>query len=132
MEKAVNARYYQPQVWDWWELPGWVHNADWPMTRLIGNWIPLVPDDMDRTTNSTWVNNGWVDKATGKSTEFGFGSPHTGIVNAVFGDGSVRPLSMSLNPCGSAGWAQTNNATPCILYNLGGRADGRVIGDLDQ
>jgi prepilin-type N-terminal cleavage/methylation domain-containing protein/prepilin-type processing-associated H-X9-DG protein len=127
MEKAVNAQYYQPQVWDWWELPGWAHNADWPMTRLIGNWIPMVPDNLDRRQNSTWVNNGWVDKNTGKSTEFGFGSAHTGVVNAVFGDGSVRPLSMDMNACGSLSYSDST----CILYHLGGRADGWVIPSLD-
>jgi hypothetical protein len=126
MEKAVNAMFYQPQVWDWWELPGWAHNADWPMGRLIGNWIPLLPDGQDRRTIPGYPS-GWYDPNTGHSTEFGFGSAHTGIVNALFGDGSVRPLAMSLNDCGSSGWSDST----CVLYHLGGRADGWVVGNID-
>ena len=50
MEKSVNSHYYRPENWDWWELPGWAHNADWPNMRLIGNWMPLVNDSQDRAS----------------------------------------------------------------------------------
>jgi prepilin-type N-terminal cleavage/methylation domain-containing protein/prepilin-type processing-associated H-X9-DG protein len=122
MEKSVNAQYYQPGNWDWWELPGWAHNADWPTTRLIGNWMPLVPDNAQRLD---WWYTGTVGAS--KTMEFGFGSAHTGGVNALFGDGSVRMLSFSLNACGSASWSDST----CVLYHLGGRADGWTIPSLD-
>jgi prepilin-type N-terminal cleavage/methylation domain-containing protein len=118
MEKAVSVRQYQPTAtpdWDWWEIPGWAHNSDWPNMRLAGNWIPLLADT-DRNRIS-WAT------ANGKYWEPGFGSAHTGVVMAVFGDGSVRPVSMSVNSCGSATWSDAS----CVLYHLGGRADGWTI-----
>src|SRR5262249_11339839 len=66
MEKAVWAQAYQPAGpgagnnwnWDWWELPGWTHDADWPNMRLAGNWIPLLPDNQDRrNTSVSWEFN---------------------------------------------------------------------------
>jgi len=123
MEKSVNAQYYHPEVWDWWELPGWAHNADWPMMRLIGNWMPLVGDS-DRRLDWWYVGG---TPGVGKTAEYGFGSAHTGVVNALFGDGSVRPLSYSLNACGSSSWSDST----CVLYHLGGRSDGWVIPNLD-
>jgi prepilin-type N-terminal cleavage/methylation domain-containing protein len=117
MEKAVRARHYQPQVspnWSWWELPGWAHNSDWPNMRLIGNWINLLPDTQDRAA----AGYSWMGDA-----DFGFGSAHTGVVNALFGDGSVHSLPMSLNACGNSGWSDSS----CVLYHLGGRADGWIV-----
>ncbi len=124
MEKAVYFKNYQPNVWDWWELPGWAHNADWPMMRLIGNWIPLLPD--------TQIRPDWMCQSAGFSNcsapgarpaDFGFGSAHTGVVNALFGDGSVHSLSVSMNSGGNSGWSDIT----CVLYHLGGRADGWTV-----
>jgi prepilin-type N-terminal cleavage/methylation domain-containing protein len=118
MEKAVSARQYQPTAspdWDWWEVPGWAHNSDWPNMRLAGNWIPLLPDN--DTVRVSWAT------ANGKMWEPGFGSAHSNVVLAVFGDGSVRGIQMSINNCGNAGWSDTS----CVFYHLGGRADGWVI-----
>jgi prepilin-type N-terminal cleavage/methylation domain-containing protein/prepilin-type processing-associated H-X9-DG protein len=118
MEKAVASRQYQPEVspnWDWWELSGWAFPADWPNMRLIGNWIPLLPDNAARLS--------WEIQSDGRAVDFGFGSPHTGVVNALFGDGSVHSLSVNLNSCGNSGWSDST----CILYHLGGRNDGWVI-----
>jgi prepilin-type N-terminal cleavage/methylation domain-containing protein len=118
MEKAVSARQYQPTAspnWDWWELPGWAHNADWPNMRIAGNWVPLLADnDPNRISWAT---------ANGKFWEPGFGSAHTGVVNAVFGDGSVRGIRFSTNNCGNMGWSDNS----CILYHLGRRDDGFTI-----
>jgi prepilin-type N-terminal cleavage/methylation domain-containing protein len=118
MEKAVSIRQYQPTAtpnWDWWEEPGWAHNSDWPNMRLAGNWIPLLADtDPNRISWAT---------ANGKFWEPGFGSAHTGVVMAVFGDGAVHAVRMSINACGSASW----NDASCVLYHLGGRSDGWVI-----
>ena len=117
MEKSVMAKFWQPGNWDWWELPGWAHNADWPNMRLIGNWLPLLPDTQDRPK--------WMYDSSGvnRPAEFGFGSAHTGVVNALFGDGSVRALNMNLNACGSSSWSDGS----CVLYHLGGRADGWIV-----
>jgi prepilin-type processing-associated H-X9-DG protein len=114
MEKSLMANNSQPGNWDWWELPGWAHNSDWPNMRLIGNWLPLLADTDPRPQ---WM----YDSAggVGRPAEFGFGSAHTGVVNALFGDGSVRSLNRSLNACGNSGWSDST----CVLYHLGGRAD---------
>jgi prepilin-type N-terminal cleavage/methylation domain-containing protein len=122
MEKAVMAQFSQPYVWCWWELPGWSHNADWPNMRLVGNWLPMFGDT---ETRLSWQYIQAPDGTT-RPQEFGFGSPHTGIVNTLFGDGSVRTLTTSLNNCGNGSQTAAQNA-PCILYNLGGRADGQVV-----
>jgi prepilin-type N-terminal cleavage/methylation domain-containing protein len=125
MEKSVMHRFYQPAQggnWDWWELPGWAHNADWPNMRLIGNWLPLLPDGQDRPK--------WMYESAGnigRPAEFSFGSAHPGVVNAVFGDGAVHSLDMSLNACGSLSWSDGT----CILYHLGNRADGVVVDESD-
>jgi prepilin-type N-terminal cleavage/methylation domain-containing protein/prepilin-type processing-associated H-X9-DG protein len=118
MEKSMMGKYNQPGNWDWWELPGWAFDADWPNMRLIGNWLPLLPDNVDRPQ---WMYSSAGN--IGRPAEFGFGSPHPGVVNAVFGDGSVRPLSMTLSAAGNQSWSDAS----CILYHLGGRDDGWVV-----
>src|SRR5262249_27894355 len=81
-EKAVASRQYQPKIWDWWELPGWAHGADWPNMRLAGHWIPPMPD-------TQWPRIDWTNNANGPDWywEPGFGSAHPGVFNALFGDG---------------------------------------------
>ena len=118
MEKSVNSKFSRPENWDWWELPGWAHGADWPNMRLIGNWMPLVQDNQQRLD---WWYLGTIGNS--KTMEFGFGSAHASIVNALMGDGSVRGIKMSSNACGSASWSDSS----CVLYHLGGRADGWVV-----
>lgn len=118
MEKAVSARQYQPTAspnWDWWDVPGWAHNSDWPNMRIIGNWVPLLADS--NPNRISWAT------ANGKFWEPGFGSAHEGVVLAVFGDGSVRGIRLSINNSGNAGWSDANS----ILYHLGGRSDGWVV-----
>jgi len=112
MEKAVNAKYAKPDNWDWWDLPGWAHNSDWPNMRLIGNWMPLVNDSERRLD---WWYQGTVGAS--KTAEFGFGSAHPGVTMAVMGDGSVRGVKNSLNACGWVTWSET--AASCTGWATG-------------
>jgi len=117
-EKAVSSRQYSAKVWDWWDLPGWAHNSDWPNMRLAGNWIPVMPD-------SQYPRIDWTNNANGSNWfwEPGFGSAHTGIFNAVMGDGSVRSMKMSIGTSGNKGG---NDATS-VLWRLGHRSDGSTV-----
>ncbi|HEY2787403.1 MAG TPA: DUF1559 domain-containing protein [Fimbriiglobus sp.] len=115
-EKAVAAQQYSPKVWDWWELPGWAHGADWPNMRLAGNWIPPQPDNLTARVS-------WMQQSDGRYCEFGFGSAHSGVFMAVFGDGSVKSLSNNIGNSGNSGYSDNTS----ILYRLGKRNDGQVI-----
>jgi len=121
MEKAVSARQYTPTVspWDWWDIPGWAHNSDWPNMRLAGNWIaPLADNDPNRISWAT---------ANGKFWEPGFGSAHTGVMNAVFGDGSVKSIRLSVGNSGNLGYSDNTS----VLYRLCRRDDGAVLNPSD-
>jgi len=129
MEKSVNAKC-QTTVdvggsWTWWELNGWAHNADWPNMRLIGNWMPLVNDTTDRATVGLgwWYNSAGSTPSNCPSAEFGFGSAHTGIVMAVFGDGSVHAVKTTAGSSGNMGYSDNTS----VLYRLGRRDDGATI-----
>jgi len=117
-EKAVGARQYQPQVWDWWELPGWAHGADWPNMRLAGNWIPVQPDNL--FPRVSWME---TSAGSGRYNEFGFGSAHTGVFNCLFGDGSVKSVSVSIGNSGNSGYSDATS----VFYYLAKRNDGQVI-----
>jgi prepilin-type N-terminal cleavage/methylation domain-containing protein len=119
-EKAVAAKQYQAKVWDWWDVPGWAHNADWPNMRLAGNWLPVMPDN--QTTRISWTDNA-NGRGAGWYWEPGFGSAHSGIFNAVFGDGSVRGLRMSIGTSGNKDYSDNTS----VLYRLGRRDDGATV-----
>jgi prepilin-type N-terminal cleavage/methylation domain-containing protein len=119
-EKSVSSRYYTASPdgnWDWWELPGWAHDADWPNMRLMGNWLPLLRDSAARPA--------WMMQWDNRPAEFSFGSNHTAGINALLGDGSVRVLSYGLDAGGSRYYDQQSY----VLYHLAGRADGQVLTD---
>ncbi|MFO0810513.1 MAG: DUF1559 domain-containing protein [Gemmataceae bacterium] len=116
MEKAVATIHYQPTVdpWDWWDMPGWTHNADWPNMRLVGQWLATLGDSDKRPD---WYSN--TDQSgpvQPRYQEFGFGSPHTGKMNAVMGDGSVR--SFRIGPV---------NEQYGVIWKLGNREDGSSV-----
>jgi len=134
MEKAVWSGNESPQFWDWYELPGWIWAADWPNMRLAGNGIPLFADNQQRPdwmycSNGFNGPNGGCTAGWGTGTprpaDFGFGSAHTGVVNALFGDGSVHSLSMGLNANGGFSWGPVQ--TSWVFWLLAGRADGQVV-----
>jgi prepilin-type processing-associated H-X9-DG protein len=117
MEKAVNASFYfevPNRGSDWWDA-GAFHSADFTTMRLCsiespGAWyggdpIPLLADNAER--NPAWV------QSTRRTRELGFGSAHPGVVNACWGDGSVRSINFE--------------ADPLIVDSLGRRSDGRVV-----
>jgi prepilin-type processing-associated H-X9-DG protein len=136
MEKAVWSGNEKPQDWDWWDLPGWAHSSDWPNCRLIGHGIPLYSDATTRPdwmynsagyfrdSSGNWQAQPWVSLPA-RPADFGFGSAHTGVVNALFGDGSVHPLSMNLDADGGFTWGA--DQPNWILFNLGTRANGEVV-----
>jgi prepilin-type N-terminal cleavage/methylation domain-containing protein len=105
-------------AWAWWDLPGWAHGADWPNMRLVGNWMSPVADNAKRLD---WWYQGTVGQCP--TAEFGFGSAHSGVFMAVFGDGSVKSLSLNIGNSGNSGYSDNTS----ILYRLGKRNDGAVI-----
>ena len=119
-EKAVNALHYSytraGRYDDWWDT-GQYHTADYATMRhfSVGSGSAWFGSE-----NFTFINDaeqrpdGWIDGATGRTRELGFGSAHSGITIAVMGDGSTRSIS--------------NDADVIALIRLGNRADGEVVG----
>jgi prepilin-type N-terminal cleavage/methylation domain-containing protein len=119
-EKGVGSRQYQPRVdpWDWWELEGWAHGADWPTMRLAGNWIPVQDDNL-------FPRLSWTETPVGSGiyAEYGFGSAHTGIFNCLFGDGSVKSVTNTIGNSGNLGYSDNTS----VFYRLAKRNDGQVV-----
>ena len=68
--------------------------------------VPMYSDNEERPNDQYLLSNG-------QYKEHGFGSAHPGVVNFVFGDGSVAALSKT---------ADLN-----MMNNLGKRADGELV-----
>ncbi len=124
MEKAVPIEHWtvnsagNANEW-WWELMGYYHGADWPTMRMVAPAddgtvgspeVGLLSDSADRPS---WP----YTNSTGAQAEFGFGSAHTSVINGVFGDGSTRTISMTIDLI--------------LLDQLGKRADGTIISSED-
>jgi prepilin-type N-terminal cleavage/methylation domain-containing protein len=131
MEKAVWNQFYQPvgdggNLWDWTEIPGWIFSFDWPNMRMVP---PIVgPDAADVTGVKTAprsdgdtqarIDMGLNDSSygplpSGNYADIGVGSPHTGVMNAVFGDASVHALPLTIDRQ--------------VLFELGCRDDGLTV-----
>lgn len=67
-----------------------------------GEWMGIYGGGATADKAKTWVG--------------GFGSPHPGITNFLFADGSVRAVWFDIDPT--------------VLENLGNRSDGAMMGDL--
>jgi prepilin-type N-terminal cleavage/methylation domain-containing protein len=110
MEKAVPGDQYTVDSsinWDWWDLMGYFHNADWGAMRTTGE--ALVGDGSRRPSwqedQAAWNN--------GRMPQYQFGGPHPGATNAVLGDGSTHSVK--------------NTVDLLTLNILGKRDSGRVL-----
>jgi prepilin-type N-terminal cleavage/methylation domain-containing protein len=136
MEKAIWIGKYSPsgatsaEMWNkyWNDIPGWAHNAHqttmrsapgdgglaFPSNGPVNGGTPgrgsapTPVGDSEPTIDGTPRNEDYVDQ--------GFGSAHSGIMYACFGDGSVRSLSFDID-----------SAMGGALFRLGCRDDGLVI-----
>ena len=89
----------------YWENQGMIHNG-WPTMRapyLAAD--GFIPDSQEAGSLE--------DSGTNYRADLGFGSPHSGTVNVVLGDGSTHSISQDL---------QID-----LIYQLGHRSDGTVI-----
>lgn len=107
-EKSVQSDFYtipDASPWPYWEVYGYYTGADWPHMRMFnfernGEIVPVQSDFATRGNPGT------------QSVELGFGSAHPGIMNSLFGDGSVRSINYS--------------ADQQVLDQIGKRGDGSV------
>ena len=123
MEKGVSAENWSIPAEggpyggpDWWDMKGYYAGADWANMRTVyapgvggtETWGP-VNDSVPRPVSPLQGYEGNSERPS----EYSFGSAHPATFNAVFGDGSTRPISyeVDLN----------------LLNNLGKRSDGTVI-----
>jgi prepilin-type N-terminal cleavage/methylation domain-containing protein len=115
-EEGVWNKFYQWQGTTadqgYWQEPGWPHGAHWDTYRCIRGgsmfFSPLAPDYLNRSPLGA------------RQPESGFGSAHVNIINALFADGSVHPLSMSIDV--NIGWGDYSKSG--VWYRLWVRDDG--------
>ena len=90
MEKAVSAKHYSFVVsgpWDWWELMGQFYPGDWATVRIAA--VPILGDGEAREDDDPTDDE--------RPVEFGFGSPHPGVANAVLTDASTRSVRATID-----------------------------------
>jgi prepilin-type N-terminal cleavage/methylation domain-containing protein len=135
-EESVSSKYYEWQgpssAYAYWQEPGWPHGAHIETLRFISAPIPkpvgpstarLLADSEDRrdpNTRKVLTTRGPEEMSSW--AEAGFGSAHNGIINAVLGDGSVRPISMNVD-----GTDSSFGQTPGVWWRLWVRDDGLQI-----
>ena len=113
-EKAVAAGNYtipNNNPFQFWEIRGYYSAADWPTMRIFGartqtnspfETVPPLGDTDQRPSDFNMSGSLKVEK--------GFGSAHSGVFIAVFGDASTRSLAFDTDLI--------------LLDRLGKRADG--------
>ena len=138
IEKAVWAKFYQSDISDWSDIDyaGWPDCYDWPTMRAVV--LPSnsslkglnavyyhqnVPADLGKLTpldDTDDASRTAIQQATtayalpdGNCAENATGGPHSGMMNSVFGDGSVHSLRTSID--------QT------VLFELTVRDDGQPV-----
>lgn len=141
MEKAVWVPNYNPPGdWEesWNEMPGWAHNAHQTTMRSVagdgglafggtanawaqGRGFGPVPLSDDATSIQNEIDTAPQPRKLAGSEEEGyvdqgFGSAHSGGMNAVFADGSVRTVSLDVD-------AKVGG----VLFRLGCRDDGLIV-----
>jgi type II secretory pathway pseudopilin PulG len=117
-EEGVWSKFY---TWEgttadegFWQEPGWAHGAHWDTFRCIRGstaYSPLAPDYVSRTPIGV------------RQFESGFGSAHMNIINAMFSDGSVRPMSMGIDV--KISWGDYSKSG--VWYRLWVRDDGLTV-----
>ncbi len=108
-EKAVESRYYavtNANPWPFWEVYGYYTGADWPIMRMF------APRPSGTPKREIPVLGDADKRSTADRQEFGFGSAHSGVICAVFGDVSVRTLAQ--------------DSDLITLDQIGKRADGTI------
>lgn len=106
-EKSVQATRYTIPVgtWDWWDMPGYHHSADWPTMRGF---------HASATGRFIWRDNMPANERRGgaDNNEMSFGSAHPGTLVVALGDGSCQTVAFS--------------ADGDTLDQIGRRADGSI------
>jgi prepilin-type processing-associated H-X9-DG protein len=138
MEKAVWSQFYQTDGSgaEWWDEAGWprpafmfpsVRSLDWPLFADGDQNITSVNYPAGNTTYQSSFRTSSALPASGTmANEQGFGSAHTGIMNALFADGSVHSISLTIDGgITSLNWS--NLAGLGVLARLGIRDDGQTI-----
>ena len=104
MEKAAYAPVYQPDPNEgqgsFWDIVngGWTVPSYTPTMRFVDDYgdVQLLADSEKYPLEIGQSSNGW-NNSDGTVQEWGFGSAHSSIVNSVWADGSVRPISLRLS-----------------------------------
>jgi prepilin-type processing-associated H-X9-DG protein len=128
---VVGEKWLRPDRYlsnDWMDNEGWCSGWDPDTTRMT--WIPIRRDHNGPNFNyvqeppapqpppplgTQWGYGGRPRNGDEWRQGFGFGGAHSGGMNALYGDGSVRNTSYQIN-----GW---------LFWRLGGRSDGGVVPD---
>ncbi len=90
------------------------------MNRIVRYDVPVMADSASRNEPPFTTPLNWYDSASGKCQEWGFGSAHQNVMMSVFGDGSVHPISLSVDVDHSL----TDHG---VLWKLGVRDDGMTV-----
>jgi prepilin-type N-terminal cleavage/methylation domain-containing protein len=142
MEKAAYAPFYQPDPArssycdiDTVNGGGWTIPSTGPTMRLIDDNgdVLLLPDTQKYPPEFGQTSHAW-NNSDGTVQEWGFGSAHPSVINSVWGDGSVRPISIQLandpynrttnQPVGNNKYTNTPSK-PNILLQITCRDDGQ-------